>query len=255
MCGIAGIVRFDRAPVSIDELRLMTDAIEHRGPDDEGFWCAPGIGLGMRRLSIIDLATGHQPIANEDGTVWVVCNGEIYNFQALRARARGRGPRLLVRQRHRGHRPPLRGAGRRAASSACAACSRSRCGTRARALAPDRARPARHQAAVLRRPTRGGVRFGSELKAILALEAESPRLDWAAVDHLLRHLTTPARAEHRRGRAQARARALPRGDGRRSVAVRRCWRVAVRARLRQDARSSGSRSCARRSTSRCACTC
>ena len=60
-------------------------------PTTKGFWCAPGVGLGMRRLSIIDLASGHQPIANEDGTVWVVCNGEIYNFQELRAELEGKG--------------------------------------------------------------------------------------------------------------------------------------------------------------------
>ena len=63
----------------------------HRGPDDEGQYCGDGIALGMRRLSIIDLDGGHQPIANEDKTVWVVCNGEIYNFKELRAELEARG--------------------------------------------------------------------------------------------------------------------------------------------------------------------
>lgn len=63
----------------------MADAIVHRGPDDEGFHAADGIVMGMRRLSIIDLAGGHQPIQNEDGTLWLVCNGEIYNYRELRA--------------------------------------------------------------------------------------------------------------------------------------------------------------------------
>src|SRR3989442_14193004 len=84
MCGIAGLVSFDRAPVGADELRRMCAVMTHRGPDDEGFYLDTGVGLGMRRLSIIDLETGHQPVHNEDGTVWVVLNGEIYNFQQLR---------------------------------------------------------------------------------------------------------------------------------------------------------------------------
>src|SRR4051794_36174020 len=84
MCGIAGILRFDGEEVTPSALRAMTDALVHRGPDDEGFYHRSGVGLGMRRLSIIDLATGHQPIANEDGTIWLVFNGEIYNFAELR---------------------------------------------------------------------------------------------------------------------------------------------------------------------------
>ena len=66
-------------------VRAMCSVIRHRGPDDEGVRVEPGVGLGMRRLSIIDLATGHQPIGSEDGAVQVVFNGEIYNFRELRA--------------------------------------------------------------------------------------------------------------------------------------------------------------------------
>jgi asparagine synthase (glutamine-hydrolysing) len=62
----------------------MGKVIHHRGPDDEGMYVGPGIAMGMRRLSIIDLSGGHQPISNEDGSIWVVCNGEIYNFQGIR---------------------------------------------------------------------------------------------------------------------------------------------------------------------------
>ena len=83
MCGIAGfLLRDGKAQVS--DLRTMCDLIRHRGPDDEGFYTDGACGLGMRRLSIIDLSTGHQPISNEDGTIWVVFNGEIYNYQELR---------------------------------------------------------------------------------------------------------------------------------------------------------------------------
>src|ERR1700691_1749162 len=62
----------------------MADAIHHRGPDDEGYYTSGPVGLGFRRLSIIDLSLGHQPISNEDGTVWIVFNGEIYNYRELR---------------------------------------------------------------------------------------------------------------------------------------------------------------------------
>ena len=85
MCGICGIVYAHPArPVDQGRLHRMTDSLHHRGPDGCGFYVAPGVGLGIRRLSIIDLETGDQPISNEDGTIIVVCNGEIYNFQELR---------------------------------------------------------------------------------------------------------------------------------------------------------------------------
>src|SRR5690349_12278751 len=89
MCGIAGFADSPIAPPRTADadrslLQTMCDVIRHRGPDDEGIRVEPGVGLGMRRLSIIDLSTGHQPIHNEDGTVWVVFNGEIYNYRELR---------------------------------------------------------------------------------------------------------------------------------------------------------------------------
>jgi len=79
MCGIAGFVRLDQ-PAQHSLVQAMCDEIRHRGPDDEGVHVDRGCGIGMRRLSIIDLSTGHQPISNEDGTVWIVFNGEIYNY-------------------------------------------------------------------------------------------------------------------------------------------------------------------------------
>jgi asparagine synthase (glutamine-hydrolysing) len=100
MCGICGIVDL-RGPIDREALARMTVAIHHRGPDDEGFYLGPtesatAVGFGFRRLSIIDLATGNQPIANEDGTVWVVFNGEIYNFLALRTDLEERGHRFTT---------------------------------------------------------------------------------------------------------------------------------------------------------------
>lgn len=92
MCGIAGIVYADRNR-KVDRLLLcsMCKTIKHRGPDDEGYYIKTGIGLGMCRLSIIDLHTGHQPINNEDESVTVVLNGEIYNFHDLRRELQGQG--------------------------------------------------------------------------------------------------------------------------------------------------------------------
>ena len=90
MCGIAGFVEApgSGSPSAPEASRAlvhrMCDVIRHRGPDDEGVWMGDGVALGMRRLSIIDLATGHQPIHNEDRSVWTVFNGEIYNFRELR---------------------------------------------------------------------------------------------------------------------------------------------------------------------------
>ena len=87
MCGIAGIFG-PEGSMSPEQRRgviaQMCRVIEHRGPDDEGFHIDGGLAIGMRRLSIIDLFTGRQPISNEDGSIWIVFNGEIYNFQELR---------------------------------------------------------------------------------------------------------------------------------------------------------------------------
>lgn len=85
MCGICGKLNLDRRwEVDPALLRAMLDTIRHRGPDGEGTYLSGQVGLGHRRLSIIDLSTGQQPLANEDGTVWIVFNGEIYNYQDLR---------------------------------------------------------------------------------------------------------------------------------------------------------------------------
>lgn len=93
MCGIAGyFVRDGEARQAV--VQAMCDVIRHRGPDDEGFHVEGPCAIGMRRLSIIDLATGHQPISNEDGSVWVVFNGEIYDYKELRERLIAQGHRF-----------------------------------------------------------------------------------------------------------------------------------------------------------------
>jgi asparagine synthase (glutamine-hydrolysing) len=98
MCGICGIYNFDRGrAVDRRALETMNRRIAHRGPDDEGFYVSGNVGLAMRRLSIVDLQTGQQPITNEDETIWLVYNGEIYNHEELRAQLIARGHRFRSR--------------------------------------------------------------------------------------------------------------------------------------------------------------
>ncbi len=109
MCGITGAVwSSERLAVNVETLERMTDVLRHRGPDDVGKWrselrhvgasdARPGVALGFRRLAILDLETGNQPLSNEDGSVWVVFNGEIYNYRELRRRLEGSGHHFRTR--------------------------------------------------------------------------------------------------------------------------------------------------------------
>ena len=96
MCGIAGIAAWRGKPPAREDVTRMCDAMVHRGPDDAGYLVEDAVALGMRRLSIIDLAGGHQPIFNEDGTVAVFYNGEIYNYLELRAELEAKGHRFAT---------------------------------------------------------------------------------------------------------------------------------------------------------------
>src|SRR4029077_277978 len=110
MCGICGQFNFaSDEPVEPEIVRRMTDSIAHRGPDDDGYFVSGPLGLGFRRLSIIDLAGGHQPMSDADEagapqpmsdaeeTIWVIFNGEIYNFKELRAELEQRGHHFRTR--------------------------------------------------------------------------------------------------------------------------------------------------------------
>ena len=168
-----------------DVLVRMTDAMTHRGPNDRGLHLAPGVALGVRRLSIVDVAGGHQPFANEDGRVWAVQNGELYNHDDdPRASLRGRGHRFREPLRHRDPPPPLRGGRGRAARPGCAGSSGSRSGTDA----PARALVARDRLGV--KPIYYAVVddlvvFASELKSILASGLVDTSLDLEAIDAYL----------------------------------------------------------------------
>jgi len=98
MCGIAGIVKLNPDD-TVDEVRVkrMRDVLRHRGPDGEGLWLDGPVGLGHRRLSIVDVTAGHQPMANEDETVWITYNGEIYNHARLRPELQANGHRYRTR--------------------------------------------------------------------------------------------------------------------------------------------------------------
>ena len=99
MCGIAGFFSFKNPGASRNAstvLREMVRSLRHRGPDSEGFYEAEGVGMGMRRLRVIDLATGDQPIANETQTLWIIFNGEIYNYRKLREELKKKGARFYT---------------------------------------------------------------------------------------------------------------------------------------------------------------
>jgi asparagine synthase (glutamine-hydrolysing) len=191
MCGIAGIFDLRGGPVEKTDVRSMCDAMVHRGPNEGGFHLAPGLGLGMRRLSVIDVAGGSQPVRNEDGTVWVVFNGEIYNFRELRRELTASGHVFYTRtdteviaHLYEDYGP------------ACVDHLRGMFGL---ALWDQRRRQlliARDRLGV--KPiywteVNGRLLFASELKAILQLPEVERRLNWGSVDHLFTFLTTSAR--------------------------------------------------------------
>ncbi|HWE37939.1 MAG TPA: asparagine synthase (glutamine-hydrolyzing), partial [Isosphaeraceae bacterium] len=186
MCGICGAAWTDaRRALDDDRLAAMVARLAHRGPDDSGTYRDAHAALGFRRLSIVDLAGGHQPIANEDGTVWAVFNGEIYNFPSLRRRLEARGHDLrsagdsevlvhLYEDEGPGFFPLLRG------MFALAIWDAPR---RRLVLGRDRL----GQKPILYRIDAGRISFASELKALLCLpDADLPRrLDPLALDRYL----------------------------------------------------------------------
>ena len=192
MCGICGAAWTDDGRALSDpDLAAMMARIEHRGPDDSGSYRDPHAALGFRRLSIIDLAGGHQPLSNEDGTVWTVFNGEIYNFPALRHRLEARGHVL----RSRGDTEVLvhlyedEGPGMFALLRGMFALAIWDAPRRRLVLARDRL----GQKPLVYRHEGDRIVFASELKGLLALpEAEFPReVDPLALDRYLTYGYVP----------------------------------------------------------------
>ena len=192
MCGIAGRVN-QSAPIDRDEIFRMTELIAHRGPDDHGYHLRTARRASAIAASrIIDLAGGHQPLANEDGTVWIVFNGEIYNHARAAPRADRARPPLPHPLRHRGDRPRLRGVGRRIARK------RLR-GMFAFAIWDERAqrpaagaRPPRHQAALLRAARRRPRLRLRDQVAARASRASTARVDDDALSAYLALRYVPA---------------------------------------------------------------
>ncbi len=191
MCGICGIVCADSSGYDVRAIvHCMASTMVHRGPDDEGYYVHPGVGLGMRRLSIIDLSTGRQPISNEDQTAWVVFNGEIYNFRELRDDLEARGHRCKTQSDTETIIHAYEEYGE--------ACLDHLRGMFAFAIWDERRRVlflARDRLGI--KPLYytqlpNGFMFASEIKAILASGLVRPEVDLAAVSHYLSYGAVPS---------------------------------------------------------------
>ena len=191
MCGICGQFNFESGqPVEPQTVRAMTASIAHRGPDDEGYYFSGSLGLGFRRLSIIDLAGGHQPMSDADGTVWVVFNGEIYNFQELRAELTSLGHVFRTRSDTEVIVHGYKEWGREVFARLNGMFGVAIWDERQRRLVL--ARDAAGIKLVYYRVEAGGVTFGSELRAVLAASGQRPDLDTTALNLFLRYRYTPS---------------------------------------------------------------
>jgi asparagine synthase (glutamine-hydrolysing) len=189
MCGICG--KYSPSGVQLEELNSMLDTIVHRGPDDSGCYVDDHIGLGSRRLSIIDLETGNQPISNEDGTIWIVYNGEMYNFKFLRTQLESKGHLFRTQSDTEVVVHLYEEVGEQ--------CVEQLGGMFAFALWDERqqklllARDRLGQKPLFYARDGADFLFGSEIKAILALHRQDPELDLPALhDYLsLRFIPPP----------------------------------------------------------------
>ena len=191
MCGICGQYNFGNGrPASRATVAAMSQSIAHRGPDDDGFHYSGSLGLGFRRLSIIDLAGGHQPMSDAQESVWVAFNGEIYNFPELRRELEGLGHQFRTRSD-----TEVIVHGYKQWGSAVLNHLNGMFGL---AIWDERARRlvlARDPAGiklVYYRVDNGSVVFGSELRAVLAALPQRPVLDTTALNLFLRYRYTPA---------------------------------------------------------------
>src|SRR6266704_689399 len=193
MCGIAGIAYRDRErPVAESLVRRMCNALRHRGPDDEGVYVNGAVGLGMRRLSIIDLSGGRQPIFNEDATKAIVFNGEIYNYRELRRELISRGHRLATSSDTETILHLYEEIGPRCVERLRGMFAVAIWDATARSLFLARDRFGIKPLYYTLRPW--GIAFASELKALVAADLTARELDWNALDAYFQLSYIPAPA-------------------------------------------------------------
>ncbi|MGA8480184.1 MAG: asparagine synthase (glutamine-hydrolyzing) [Chthoniobacterales bacterium] len=191
MCGICGQFNLDQQkPVYPETVRRMARSIVHRGPDDEGYYTAGPLGLGFRRLSIIDLAGGHQPMSDMEEGVWVIFNGEIYNFKELRTELESRGHRFRTRSDTEVIVHGYKEWGTKVFSRLNGMFGLAIWDVRNRRLIV--ARDAMGIKMVYYRLADGQLTFGSEIRAVLAAEASKPEIDSRALNLFLRFRYTPS---------------------------------------------------------------
>ena len=191
MCGICGQFNFDQQePVYPETIRRMAGSITHRGPDDEGYYMSGPLGFGFRRLSIIDLAGGHQPMSDMEEGVWVIFNGEIYNFKELRSELESRGHRFQTRSDTEVIVHGYKEWGTKVFSRLNGMFGLAIWDVRNRRLIV--ARDAMGIKMVYYRLADGRLTFGSEIRAVLAGEASKPEVDPIALNLFLRFRYTPS---------------------------------------------------------------
>ncbi len=191
MCGICGQYNFaTQRPVSPAAIRAMAASIAHRGPDDEGYFFSGGLGFGFRRLSIIDLSGGHQPMSDQDESVWVVFNGEIYNFPELRKELEGAGHVFRTRSDTEVIVHGYKQWGAEVLNRLNGMFGLAIWDERRKRLIL--ARDPMGIKLVYYRVESGSVVFGSELRAVLAALPGRPPIDPTALNLFLRYRYTPS---------------------------------------------------------------
>jgi len=191
MCGICGQFNFARnEPVEPATIRRMTDSIRHRGPDDEGYLISGPLGLGFRRLSIIDLAGGHQPMSDAEETVWVIFNGEIYNYRELRAELQSKGHEFRTNSDTEVIIHGYKEWGAEVLDHLNGMFGLAIWDVKKQRLVV--ARDAMGIKLIYYRITSGQLTFGSEIRPILAAQDSKPEVDPVALNLFLRFRYTPS---------------------------------------------------------------
>jgi asparagine synthase (glutamine-hydrolysing) len=227
MCGICG--KYSPSGVQPEELNHMLDSIAHRGPDDSGSYLRGRIGLGNRRLSIIDLHSGKQPISNEDGTIWVVYNGEMYNYPRLRAELESKGHTFRTNSDTEAIVHLYEDLGER--------CVEQIGGMFAFALWDEKqqklllARDRIGQKPLFYSQDGSNFYFGSEIKSILAAHSRTPELDLLAMhDYLSLRFISPPRTIFKHIQKLPPAHTLTFQNG--QITLRRYWQLSFREKLK-----------------------